>query len=277
MVRTKELELLIKTYLKNIGYESLEIEQDKHSYHLRIAKEVKEKLLQDFDKLQLKRSGVNLEWERWLKRGDQYLNISFTTDNSTNNSNSVLINVLHPLVKQAAKSIETNDSKYIALKASSGPIPSGKYNFIIYQWNYTGVLEDSKLVVISENKGVEDFLNNNIEKLNQYIFDENMNDWDNLNKTHQKKWFEAKEKFIEKSNKVISFKKQSITTNFRNQKLTLEQIINDSTDEKILIMKKSQLSNATSIYNRKIKELNSNLNCIDITFKPLVYGILRME
>ena len=215
--------------------------------------------------------------ERWLKRGDQYLNISFTTDNSTNNSNSVLINVLHPLVKQAAKSIETNDSKYIALKASSGPIPSGKYNFIIYQWNYTGVLEDSKLVVISENKGVEDFLNNNIEKLNQYIFDENMNDWDNLNKTHQKKWFEAKEKFIEKSNKVISFKKQSITTNFRNQKLTLEQIINDSTDEKILIMKKSQLSNATSIYNRKIKELNSNLNCIDITFKPLVYGILRME
>jgi hypothetical protein len=234
-------------------------------------------LLQDFDKLQLKRSGVNLEWERWLKRGDQYLNISFTTDNSTNNSNSVLINVLHPLVKQAAKNIETSDSKYIALKAASGSIASGKYNFIIYQWNYTGVLEDSKLVVISENKDVEDFLNNNIEKLNQYILDENMNDWDNLNKSHQKKWFEAKEKFIEKSNKVISFKKQSITTNFRNQKLTLEQIINDSSDEKIKIMKKSQLSNATDIYNRKIKELDNDLDCIDITFKPIVYGVLRME
>ena len=273
----EELELLIKTYLKNIGYESFEIEQEKHSYHLRIAKEVKEKLLQDFDKLQLKRSGVNLEWERWLKRGDQYLNISFTTDNSTNNSNSILINVLHPLVKQAAKSIETSDSKYIALKAASSSIASGKYKFIIYQWNYTGVLEDSKLVVISENQDIEDFLNNNIEKLNQYNLDENMNDWDYLNKSHQKKWFAAKEKFIEKSNKVISFKKQSITTNFRNQKLTLEQIINDSTDEKIQIMKKSQLSNATDIYNRKIKELDNDLDCIDITFKPIVYGVLRME
>ena len=80
-----------------------------------------------------------------------------------------------------------------------------------------------------------------------------------------------------KSNKVISFKKQSITTNFRNQKLTLEQIINDSSDEKIQIMKKSQLSNATDIYNRKIKELDNDLDRIDITFKPIVYGVLRME
>ena len=138
-------------------------------------------------------------------------------------------------------------------------------------------MEDSKLVVISENQDIEDFLHNNVEKLNQYNLDENMNDWDNLNKSHQKEWFEAKEKFIEKSNKVISFKKQSITTNFRNQKLTLEQIINDSTDEKIQIMKKSQLSNATDIYNRKIKELDNDLDCIDITFKPIVYGVLRME
>lgn len=272
-----ELELLIKAYFKGIGFEGFEIEQEKHSYHLRIAKEIKEKLLQDFENLQLKRSGVNLEWERWLKRGDQYLNLSFTTDNSTNNSNSVLINVLHPLVKQAAKSVQTKDSKYIKLTALSDSIPTGKYNFIIYQWNYTGVLEDSKLVIISENSDVEDFLNKNIEKLKQYTIDEDMSNWDSLNKTHQKKWFEAKEKFIEKSKKVITFKKQSITTNFRNQKLTLEQIINDSTDEKIQIMKKAQLNNATDIYNRKIKELDSDLNCIDITFKPLVYGVIDME
>lgn len=42
-------------------------------------------------------------------------------------------------------------------------------------------------------------------------------------------------------------------------------------------MKKSQLSNATDIYNRKIKELDNDLDCIDITFKPIVYGVLRME
>lgn len=272
-----ELELLIKTYFTSIGYDGFEIEQDKHFYHLRIAKEIKERLLQDFENLKLKRSGVNLEWERWLKRGDQYLNISFNTGTATNNDNFILINILHPLVKQAAKSIETKDSKYISLKASSTTIESGEYNFIIYKWNYSGVLEDSKNVIIAENNEVESFLNNNIEKLNNYIIEENEIDWDSLNKTHQKKWFDAKERFIEKSNKVISFKKQSITTNYRNQKLTLEQIINDSTDEKIQIMKRSQLNNATDIYNRKIKELDNDLNCIDITFKPIVYGVLRME
>lgn len=272
-----ELILLISTYFSNIGFDGFEIEQGKHSYHLRIAKDIKERLLEDFENLKLKRTGVNLEWERWLKRGDQYLNISFNTDSTSNNSNSILINVLHPLVKQAAKSIGIKESKYISVRTSSGFIDSGRYNFVVYQWKYSGVLEDSKLIFVAENKKVEDFLNNSISSLRHFNTNEKENEWSSLNKTHQQKWFEAKESFIDKSTKVISFKKQSITTNFRNQKLTLEHIIMDSTDDKIKLMKESQLNNATDIYNRKIRELDNDLNCIDITFKPLVYGILTVE
>lgn len=272
-----ELEFLISSYFKNIGFDSFEVEKDKHTYHLRIAREIKERLLQDFENLKLKRTGANLEWERWLKRGDQYLNISFNADKASNNSNSVLVNVLHPLVKQAAKNIETKESKYVSLKTNSDSINSGKYNFIMYQWNYSGVLEDSKIVIVAEDKEVEKYLNNNISSLSQFDTNEEENDWDNLNKVHQQKWFEAKENFIDKSNKVISFKKQSITTNFRNQKLTLEQVLMDTTDDKIKLMKESQLNNATNIFKRKIRELDEDLNCIDITFKPLVYGVLRVE
>lgn len=114
-----ELVLLIQTYFNNIGYEMVfEISKDKYSYHLRISKEIKEILLHDFESLKLKRTGVNLEWERWLKRGDQYLNITFNTDNSSNNDNSILINILHPLVKQAANYINIKDPKYIYLKTT---------------------------------------------------------------------------------------------------------------------------------------------------------------
>ena len=42
-------------------------------------------------------------------------------------------------------------------------------------------------------------------------------------------------------------------------------------------MKKSQLENAARVYERKITELDENLEGIDITFKPLVYGILKVE
>lgn len=272
-----ELALLVKSYFTNIGYDGFEISKDKYSYHLRISREIKELLLHDFENLRLKRTGVNLEWERWLKRGNQYLNITFNTDNTSNNDNSILINVLHPLVKQAANKINIKEPKYISLKINSKLIQKGKYNFIIYQWNFTGILEDSKLVIIAENDNVEKLLNDNISTINQFEMHENIVEWENLNKVHQKKWLEEREKFIEKSDKVISFKKQSITTNFRNQKLALEQIIRNSSDEKILLMKNSQLNNTTDIYNRKIKELDEALNCIDITFKPLVYGVLGVE
>ena len=95
----KELELLVKTYLENIGLSQFEIDTDKTLHHLRIAKELKEVLLSDYKKLGVKNTGINLDWERWLKKGDQYITIAFNSDEQSRNDKCTLVNVQHPLVK----------------------------------------------------------------------------------------------------------------------------------------------------------------------------------
>lgn len=272
-----ELKLLVGNYLKTLGYESLWADSDKLIYHLRFSKDMKELLLKDFENLRVKRTGLNLDWERWLKHGDQYLAVAFNSDGKTNNEKCILLNVLHPLVKQAAKNIETGNAKYIRVSSNDENLSKGNYGFIIYRWKYSGVLEDSRIIIVSENSEIEKFLNVNISKLKDFSKTQTFYNWEKLNKSHQRKWFSEKEKFIEKSKKIIAFKKQSLSTNFRNQKLALESIIQNSSDDKIILMKKSQLENATRIYERKIAELDENLERIDITFKPLVYGILKVE
>lgn len=272
-----ELKLLVSSYLKSIGHENFDFSASKPVYHLRLPKEIKEILLRDFERLPLKRTGVNLDWERWLKRGNQYLSLAFSADNDSNNANCILVNVLHPLVRQAAKAINIENEKYIFISYKDSQLPCGTYKFILYQWKYTGVFEDSKILIVSENTALENFLEENIAKCTDFVAKENKYEWGNLNTEHQHKWLREKDAFIEKSKKIIAFKKQSLSSNYRNQKLSLEAIIKDSSDEKIIIMKKAQLENATAIYNRKVKELEESLEKVDITFKPLVYGILEVE
>jgi hypothetical protein len=181
------------------------------------------------------------------------------------------------LVKQAAVSVETRETKYVALKCKNQSIPKGEYEFIVYQWNYTGILADTKLITVSENATIESELEKKLSELEVFEKDGKSHNWEALNKQHQSKWFLEKEQFVEKSKKVIDFKRQSLSTNFRNQKLALESIIRNSSDESIIRMKKAQLESANMVYNRKIKELDECVNKIDITFKPIVYGVLKAE
>ena len=255
----------------------MERNSEKKIINLRIPREIKENLLKDFETLKLKRTGTNLEWERWLKRGDQYLKITFYADGKTNNESCMLINVLHPLVKQASMSIETREPKYVAMKCNNHSLPDGEHEFIVCQWNYTGILADTKLITIAKNAEIESELDKNLSNFEVLKNDEKDYNWEELNKRHQAKWLLEKEQFIEKSKKVIDFKRQSLSTNFRNQKLALESIIRNSSDENIVRMKKAQLENANIIYNRKIEELDESVNKIDITFKPIVYGVLKVE
>ena len=274
---SKELELLVSNYFSKLGYTNMERNSEKKIISLRIPREIKENLLKDFEALKLKRTGINLEWERWLKRGDQYLKITFYADGKANNENCMLINVLHPLVKQASMFIETKEPKYVAMKCNNHSLSDGEHEFIVYQWNYTGILADTKLITIAKNAEIESELDKNLSDFEVLKNDGKDYNWENLNQRHQAKWFLEKEQFIEKSKKVIDFKRQSLSTNFRNQKLALESLIRNSSDENIVRMKKAQLENATMIYNRKIEELDESVNKIDITFKPIVYGVLKVE
>lgn len=274
----KELEFLVKNYLESIGYGQIEITIDKTLHHLRISKELKEKLLIDYKKLGVKSSGINLDWERWLKKGDQYFTISFTPDEKTNNEKCTLLNVQHPLVKQASEIINIKKPRYISFKTENKNIPSGNHYFIIYQWKYIGVTTDTKLITIATSEDIEKEIEYAIMNavLTDDLLNPDRNKWEELNKHHYKKWDNANNDFVEKTRKIINFRKQSLTTSFRAEKLSIGAILDNTTDEKIKIMKAKQLENCIENYERKIAELNNKIENVDIHFTPLIYGILNV-
>ncbi len=58
----------------------------------------------------------------------------------------------HPLVKQAAMSLDTRERIVTALKAKSNDVPEGRYEFAIYQWRFHGIKEDLILQPIASSQ-----------------------------------------------------------------------------------------------------------------------------
>ncbi len=276
----RELELLVKSYLEHVGYNQFEIQTDKTMHHLRLSKELKEILLTDYRKLKIKNTGVNLEWERWLKRGNQYYSISFYSDEKSANEKCTLLNIQHPLVKQAAQVIDISKPRYVCLnidETDSVSIGNEEQYFIAYQWKYTGVNTDTKIIIVAGSVKTEAIAEKMLSSATNLsnIINPSRDLWSNLNTTHQKKWEAEKEKFIERTRKIIDFKKHSLETSFRTEKMSIESVIAETTDEKIKLMKQSQLEHCIDNYKRKIQELDDRLNKVDIHFKTLIYGVLK--
>lgn len=277
-----ELKLLVKSYLEYIGYNQFEIETDKTLYHLRVSKEQKELLLNDYKKLGVKNTGVNLYWERWLKKGDQYLAVSFNSDEKSSNEKCMLLNVQHPLVKQAAQLIDISKPRYVCLTLKKSDFESttfdkDEYYFMAFQWKFTGVTTDTKIITIAESEELEKIIEENLacsDKLSN-ILNPNRDLWSSLNTIHQNRWEQEKENFIQKTKKIIDFKKRSLDTSFRAEKLSIESVLEETTDDKIKLMKESQLEHCIDNHNRKIKELDDKMSSVDIHFKTLIYGIIK--
>lgn len=280
----KELELLVKYYLEYIGLNQFEINTDKTLHHLRISKELKEILLSDYKKLGVKNTGANLDWNRWLKKGDQYLTISFNSNENSSNEKCTLINVQHPLVRQAAQIIDISRPRYIFIKPDKSGTDSfvadnSEHYFMVYQWKYSGISTDTKIVVVADSRELERIIENQLPLATNLSSTLNpaRDSWEKLNTIHQKKWESEKENFIEKTRKIINFKKRSLETSFRAEKLSVEATLSETTDDKIKLMKRSQLEHCIDNYNRKVKELEEKMNTVDIHFKTLIYGIIQLE
>lgn len=279
----RELELLVKTYLENIGLSKIEIDIDKTLHHLRISKDLKEILLADYKKLCVKNTGVNLDWERWLKKGDQYITIAFNSDEQSRNEKCILVNVQHPLVKQAARIIDISKPRYVCINIENIDYASvikdnTNHYFMVYQWKYSGITTDTKIVIVADLEGIEAIIQKQLienQRLSN-ILNPSRDLWMKLNTIHQQKWEAEKDDFINKTRKIINFKKHSLETSFKAEKLSIESVLAETTDDKIRIMKQSQLEHCIDNYTRKQKELDDKLDTVDIHFKPLIYGVIKL-
>ena len=270
---------LVTHYLQQkVGTEQEYILGEKALKTLRLSEEARNSLLRDFRQFPRERMKVYREWENWLKGTEQHLPITFEADCATQHSDAAFIMPIHPLVKQAAAGLDTQQEVVTKLKVQTNKVPAGRYEFAIYQWQLLGIKDDLVLMPIASS----DVLTLHLKDLLEKAVDSDMQDSNSLTeqevleKMHQRMWAKAREEHRESARALVNYRRESLSTSHQKRISLLEKKIEQVPDPNIQRMRRQQIANAESDYNRRIQELEKGTEKADITAELVAYGILEV-
>ena len=277
---TESIQRLVTLYLQQkFGVEREFILGERALKTLRLSGDARKTLLRDFQQLPRERSPIYREWENWLKGGAQHLTITFEADCATQHPEAAFIIPTHPLVKQAALALDTEQNVVTTLKVQTDDVTAGRYEFAIYQWQFHGVKEDLVLKPIASsevltphlNRLLENAVDSDVQESNQPLAR------DELETLHQQLWTEARENHRQRTQDLAAYRRESLSTSHKARiALLLEQLM-QANSENIKRMRQYQITNAEADYNRRIQELEDAMAKADITAEPVAYGILEVE
>ena len=271
--------LVTRYLLQKIGTEQEFILGEKPLKTLRLSEGARNALLTDLQPFSGKKSRVYREWENWLKGSDPHLPITFEADCATQHPDAAFIMPTHPLVKQAAVALNTEQDVVTRLKVKTNKVPLGRYEFAIYQWRYLGIREHLVIKPVASSSELTPHLNYLLEK----AVDSDTQGSDGpiaqeaLEKMHQHLWAEARNKHRERTQALADYRKESLSTSHQKRIALLQERIEQATDPNIQRMRRSEFSNAETDYRRRIREFNNAIAKADITAEPVAYGVLEVE
>ena len=273
------IQSLVERYLKSRLGEGQYFIGNSDVKQIRLGKDARVALLEDFRKLSHIKSALKRKWELYLKGSEPLHKITFHSEAASRERKAFFITPMHPLVKQAAKHFATNQTSYIHLKYYSDELPVGTYPFAIYAWNYVGMQPSFKVVPICGNelvgKEILSILQEAETETKNPVVDRNT--WKHLEAIHIAVWQHEKDKYLVDVENTANYKLESISSNYRNRKRSLEQKIRDSFEEKILRMYQSELQTATENYNAKVAEINDRTSRADIHTTLVANGIIEIK
>jgi ATP-dependent helicase HepA len=273
------LEHLIESYLnQRLSTEQKYILGDKDPRTLRLSQEARSLILTDLKSLKLNPNTTVRAWEKWLKEANPHLSITFNTEYASEDTKVILINAMHPLVKQAAHHIDSIEFAYTELQVTDADIPSGDYDFVIYRWETRGIRNDLSLMPICSDPRVGSHLINLIERATDSQIDSEpkLNHWDHLESRHYELWREEKHKHIDRTKELAEYKKQSLKTSHQALVASISDRMEQVSDEKILRMYRAQLASLEAAFARNIQDLDIAVEKADIVTTPVMYGIIRV-
>lgn len=246
---------------------------------LKLSSVARATLKEDFRKLTGVRSAIKRKWEHYLKGNIPNLSVTFVQEAAEQNRDIQFITLVHPLVKQAAKFFEENETLYVNLKCSYDSIPKGNYPFSVYAWNYTGFKSKFKLQVVCKNEDIVSEWNELLQVANSCLADFNIagNEWDSLEEKHFELWQKEKASYIESVKSLSAYRMESLSSSFCNRQRILEQKIADSMDAGISRMFQSQLEDITEKHNIKVDKIKQKENQSDIQFALIANGLITIE
>jgi len=272
---------IVTLYLQKIcGKEQEFFLGDKPLKTLRLSQDARRNLLRDLKQLPRQNTTAFREWENWLKGGKPHLLITFESDCAMQNPEAAFIMPLHPMVRQAAMSFDVKKQAIARIKARSSGVPSGKYEFAIYQWRFHGIREDLILRPVASSETVTSHLNRLLEEAIDLTVDDktekDLQLWKELDAQHYSLWSDAREKHRQRTQELAEFRRESLSTSHRAMIALLEEQLMQANDEKIRKMRQSQVNAAEADYARRIQDLDIAMERADITAEAVAYGVLHI-
>ena len=274
------IQRLVTLYLR----QQLKIDQEfilgeRHLKTLRLSGDARNILLSDFYQLPRERNLVYREWEKWLKGTNPLLSITFEADCRRDHPEATLINIVHPLVKQAANILNIKSDVVTKLKVQTQEVPAGCYKFAIYQWHFHGIKADLELKSITLDEKLMPHLDQLLEKAVDHEDRETSEPfaWDELDRQHHQLWTETLEKHRQNTRELAQYRRESLSTSYQARIKLLEYQRTQVDDPNIQRMRESQIANAKADYDRRIDELKAAMAKVDITTELVAYGILEVE
>lgn len=266
------LEKLINVYFDNVFNTHKMVTGDVYKKTIRLSKRDKDKLMQDYNACG--NTKKKNSWKAYLK-GDCQI-YTFALEQNEKNKDIEAMPVTHPLIKQATKCLSSQAVGYVEIKMNSEVYPKGKYEFGMYEWEYCGLKNETVLMPICELDITEDEFFQAVSGAKS-ISVRNKFESDVIERMFYNKLEDEKQKLIEDDHQTMNLRLAHLKENHNARVTTLENLIEQATDDKIRLMKQSELKKAQALYMEKAEELEYKLDRITIMSKPIFSGVLIVE
>ena len=275
----KALQQCVSAYLSGLVKADSEfLLGEKPMKTLRMNQEARTRLLDDFKRLPRSTEPVGRQWEKWLKGSTPMLPVTFDQHTAATSPDVVHLNVLHPLVRQAARQQERSEAVHVSLCVMSEKLPAGEYPFAIYHWHKVGVSADDTLMAVSTEPGIGDAIMSQLVEATdaqsdvEKVVDDA--DVDALDCRHHGEWSAARANYVAHNQELVQHRLQSLNVSHQARCKLLEEQVQRATNDKIRRMKESELARAQHDYERRIVEMEKAANSADIHATPIAFGRL---
>lgn len=251
---------------------------DKSLKRLRLGQKNRARLLEDFRGQPRSTDPVARQWEKWLRGTDPLLPVTFDQRTAAAEPKAVYLNVLHPLVRQAARHHEPSKIVQVSLVASSDSVSPGKYPFALYQWHKVGIRSDDTLMVVASDPKLDGAVMSLLETATDEPARTEPGDAaiDQLDKRHHSEWRTARANHMAENRDLVQHRRQSLSTSHHARCKLLEDQIGTATNDKIRRMKEGELARANYDYEGRVAGLERLAESADIHATLLVQGVLRI-
>ncbi len=246
---------------------------------LRLSQDARSKLLDDFKRLPRATDPVARQWEKWLKGTQPTLSVTFDQVIATENLNTAHLNVLHPLIRQAARHLEQPEPVHVRLGVESDEVPAGEYPFALYRWQKYGVKADQSLIAVSTAPVVEHALMALLPTATESneSLPPDAEQYQTLDTHHHGKWTAAQAMHIAENRELVEHRIQSLTISHRARSRLLADQIAAATNDKIRLMKQGELARADLDFDQRLTTLQQAAESGDIHASPIVLGVLTVK